>query len=277
MSQKMLRDFGRAIARPATVIVGNWDLLRSMALREIQSRYKGTIGGLFWTVVHPLLMLIIYTFVFSVLFKARWGQEGGADTEYALILFIGLIVFQLFADCVSRAPTLVVSNVNFVKKIIFPLEVLPLSVMGAALLQMLVSLSVWLIAYLIFYGLPPTTALLFPLVLVPLMLFTGGVCWVLSALGVYLRDISQIVGVLVTVLFFMSPIFYPVEMVPDQFLILYQINPITYAVELSRQVLFWGHFPDVGLFLILTAAAWAVASIGLLVFQKSRKGFADVL
>lgn len=255
----------------------NRDLIFSLTQREIQARFRGTALGLFWLVLHPVLMLAIYTFVFSVIFKARWGQEGGSDTEYALILFVGLIVFNIFAECINRAPTLIVDNVNYVKKVVFPLEILPGIVLGAALFQALVGFGVWVAAHLILFGIPPMTGMLLPFVLLPYLLFIMGLSWFLASFGVFLRDLSQVTGILTTVLLFMSPIFYPISAVPERYHFIYQLNPVTYAVEQARDVLFFGRLPDLIGWALFALVSFLMAGLGYLWFQKTRESFADVL
>lgn len=255
----------------------NHALLISLTRREIDSRYRGTMAGTLWALFQPLLMLSIYTFVFSVIFKARWGQNETSDAEYSLILFIGLFVFQVFSECVNRAPTLVVGNVNYVKKIIFPLETLPLIAMGGALFQLFISLGVWVVARFILMGPPPLTGLMFPFILMPLLFFTLGLSWLLASLGVFVRDVAQLTAIVTTVLFFMSPIFYPVTAVPERFQFFYKLNPITYVVEQSREVLFFGQYPDVLQWSIYMASSLLVAWLGYSWFQATRRGFADVL
>ena len=173
--------------------------------------------GLLWSFFNPVLMLAVYTFVFSVVFKARWAGGSDSKTEFALVLFAGLLVFNLFAECVNRAPGLILSNVNYVKKVIFPLEILPVVALGSAGFHFLISLVVWSIFYLLFFGIPPATILLLPLILIPLVLITLGISWLLASLGVYLRDVSQIIGVVTTVLMFLSPIFYPIVALPEEY------------------------------------------------------------
>lgn len=263
--------------KPIEALLRNRQLILSLTKREIAARYRGTMGGMLWAVINPLLMLSVYTFVFSVIFKARWGQEATSNTEYALVVFVGLLVFQVFSECINRAPTLIIGNASYVKKVIFPLEILPYCAMGAALFQCAISLGIWMLAYCLFMGAPHLTALLLPLVILPFLMLTIGVSWFLASLGVYVRDTSQIVGIVTTVLFFMSPIFYPITAVPEKFLTLYHLNPVTYAVEQARDVLFFGRYPDplsLGLFYLASAL---VAWLGFAWFQKTRKGFADVL
>ena len=222
-------------------------------------------------------MLIIYTFVFSVVFKARWSGGSDSKTEFALVLFAGLIVFNLFAECFNRAPGLILSNVNYVKRVVFPLEILPWVALGSALFHTLVSVGVWLIAYIILFGVPHITVLLLPLVFLQLLLFIMGLTWGLASLGVYLRDVSQFIGMATTVLMFLSPIFYPVTALPEEYRHLLLFNPLTPAIEQARDVLFWGKVPDVTMLSVYLLGAALIAWLGFAWFQKTRKGFADVL
>ncbi|MCK4787833.1 MAG: ABC transporter permease [Desulfobacteraceae bacterium] len=255
----------------------NRQLIVQMTKREVVGRYRGSVLGLAWSFFNPVFMLAVYTFVFSVVFKARWSGGSDSKTEFALILFAGLIVFNLFAECVNRAPGLILANVNYVKKVVFPLEILPCVSLGAALFHALISLGVWLIAYLILFGLPHLTVLLLPLVLLPLLLLIMGLSWWLASLGVYLRDVSQFIGMATTVLMFLSPIFYPVTALPERFRHLLLLNPLTPALGQIRDVLFWGKVPDMTFLLVYLLSTALVAWLGFAWFQKTRKGFADVL
>ena len=252
-------------------------LIYALAKRELEARFRGSVLGLVWLFAFPIMMLSIYSFVFGVIFKARWGLDGGDDRQYALILFIGLIVFNIFAECVGRAPVLITSNISYVKKVVFPLEVLPWTILIAALLQAGISLVVWLLAHLILYGLPPLTGLLLPVIFAPYLLFIMGLSWLLASLGVFLRDLSQVIAIMVTVLLFMSPIFYPISVVPEAFRFIYMLNPITYAVEMAREVLFFGRLPDPYMLLQYVLSSVALACLGFAWFRRTSKGFADVL
>jgi len=255
----------------------NRTLAKALVQREVVGRYRGSIMGILWSFFNPVLMLVIYTFVFSVVFKARWHAGSDSRTEFALVLFAGLIMFNLFAECFNRAPSLILSNANYVKKVVFPLEILPWVTLGSALFHTLISLGVWLLAYLILFGVPHATVLLWPLVMLPLMLFIMGLSWALAALGVFLRDVSQVIGVLTTVLMFLSPIFYSGESLPPQYRQFLQFNPLTPAIEQARDVLFWGRVPDMAGYLFYLLGSALVAWLGFAWFQKTRKGFADVL
>ncbi|AZD03675.1 ABC transporter permease [Pseudomonas chlororaphis] len=255
----------------------NRSLVAQMIRREVAGRYKGSTMGLAWSFLNPVLMLAVYTFVFSVVFKARWAGGSESKTEFALVLFSGLILFNLFSECVNKAPTLILNNVNYVKKVIFPLEILPIINLGAALFHWIISLVVWLIFYGVFYGLPHTTILLLPLVMLPLMLLSLGMSWLLASLGVYLRDVAQIVGVLMSVLMFLSPIFYPISSLPEDYQVIMLINPLTLAIEQTRDVMMWGKAPDWliwGKYLLCSGFFFWICFAW---FQKTRKGFADVL
>jgi len=233
--------------------------------------------GLAWSFFNPVLMLAVYTFVFSVVFKARWAGGSESKTEFALVLFAGLIIYNLFAECVNRAPGLIVSNVNYVKKVIFPLEILPIVAFGSAVFHFLISVIVWLAFYLLFFGVPPATIILLPIILLPLVLLTLGISWLLASLGVYLRDVSQIIGVVTTVLMFLSPIFFPISALPEQYRPFMQLSPLTFVVEQSRAVMIWGELVNWQTWLIQVVLSINIAWLGFALFQKTRKGFADVL
>lgn len=265
---------------PNKMIASFWDnrnLIQVLVKREVIGRYRGSLMGILWSFFNPLLMLAVYTFVFGVIFKSRWSAESNSQTEFALILFAGLIVFNLFAECINRSPALILSNVNYVKRVIFPLEILPWVALGSAAFHALISLSVWLAAYVIFFGVPHVTVLLLPVVTLPLMFFIIGLSWWLASLGVYLRDVSQFVGIFVTVLMFLSPVFYPASALPEWFRSLLIINPLTTVVEQVRDVMFWGKLPDWTMLAITLLISVFIAWLGFAWFQKTRKGFADVI
>lgn len=265
---------------PLKMLVDLWrnrGLIRALVHREVVGRYRGSVFGLFWSFFNPILMLIIYTLVFSVVFRMRWNVGSDSKTEFAMVLFPGLIVFTLFSECLNRAPSLILSNVNYVKKVVFPLEILPSVALGSAIFHGAVSMCVWFIAYLFLFGMPHLTVVLTPLVLLPLLLFILGVSWFLASLGVYLRDVAQFMGMITTILMFLSPIFYPVNAFPEKYRSLLFLNPITPAIEQARDVLFWGRMPDSSMYLIYLLGGALVAWCGFAWFQKTRRGFADVL
>lgn len=258
-------------------LVNNQHLLKKLIIRDVNTRYKGSILGVLWSLVTPLIMLAVYTFVFSVVFKARWHGGVGTQTEFALLLFSGLIIFNVFADCIARAPTLITSNPNFVKKVVFPVELLPVVVLGSALFQWIMGFIVWLLFHLIFFGYPPLTIFLLPLALLPLTLLTLGLTWFISALGVYIRDVNQITGVVTTVLLFLSPIFYSIDMLPESFQFVMKLNPLTNIIELSRDLIIWGTMIDFKVYALQLLLSSFVFIAGYWFFIKTKKGFADVL
>ena len=252
-------------------------LILRLANRELAARYRGSMLGFVWAVINPLLMLAVYTFVFSMVFQARWGMATDGKVGFALLLFSGLILFTIFAECVTRAPGLMLENVSYIKRVVFPLEILPLVTLAVAIANAGISVAVLLVFYLIVQGLPPWTALLLPLVVLPLALFTLGLSWFVSAAGVYLRDLRQIVGVMVTATMFLSPIFYPLSAIPQDMRWVLTLNPLTPILEQSKDLLFWGRIPSPGEWLLAVLAAWAVAWLGYTWFMKTRRGFADVV
>lgn len=255
----------------------NRGLIQASVKRDVLGRYRGSALGLLWSFFNPLFMLTIYTFVFSVVFKARWNMGSESKTEFALVLFSGLIVFNLFSECIGRAPGLILGNVNYVKKVVFPLEILPVVTLFSALFHGLISLVVWMLAYMIFFGAPHATVLLLPVVILPLFLFILGISWALASLGVFLRDVSQFIGAMLTALMFMSPVFYPATALPEEYRYFLYLNPLTSVIEQTRDVLFWGRSPDFFMQGIYWAASVLIAWLGFAWFQKTRTGFADVL
>jgi lipopolysaccharide transport system permease protein len=256
----------------------NRRLILQMSKREAIGRYRGSIMGLAWSFFNPMLMLVIYTFVFAVVFKARWGT--GADetkTDFAIILFVGLIVYGLFAECINRAPSLIISNVNYVKKVVFPLEILPWVTFGSAIFHTTISLLVLLLAQLILNQHIPITAIFFPLVLAPLMLGTMGLTWFLAALGVYLRDVSQVTSIFTSIMLFISAIFFPITSLPERYQFWLHLNPLAVIIEQSRSVLILGQLPSMAAWSAMMLIGFVLAWAGFAWFQKTRKGFADVL
>lgn len=255
----------------------HFPLILRMTKREVIGRYRGSLLGLLWSFCTPVLMLSIYTFVFSIVFKARWGQGDPDPYRFAIVLFVGLIVYNLLNECWSRAPTLIISNVNYVKKVIFPVEILPWISLGSALFHAGMSLLVLLI-FLLALGQPiHWTLLLLPVVIAPFLFLVMGVSWLLASLGVFIRDIGQIIGMVLTVLLFMCPIFYPLTALPEHLQPWLMLNPLTFIVEQTRAIIIWGQLPDwrsLGLYLLIAlSCAWS----GWVWFMKTRKGFADVL
>jgi lipopolysaccharide transport system permease protein len=261
---------------------GTAALLLSLTRREVAGRYRGSVLGILWSLINPLFMLAIYTLVFGGIFKSRWqvagrSAEGQSMADFAIVLFAGLTIFQVFSEVITRAPMMVVANTNYVKKVVFPLEVLVPVALGTALFHAGVSLLVLLFFEALFMGGVPMTALLLPFVIVPFCLLLVGLGWALASLGTYLRDIGQVVGTAVTALMFLSPLFFQRSSLPEWIRGWVTLNPLTIPMEQTREVLLWGHQPDWLALGVYMAVATLVAVSGGFFFQKTRKGFADVL
>lgn len=252
-----------------------WQLSR----REVALRYRGSLFGIAWSLINPLVMLAVYGFVFALVLRARWpGAIGDLGGEaYVVMLFSGLVTHGFLAECLTRAPQQIVGNVNFVKKVVFPLPVIAVAHLGAALFHLGVNLLVLLAFCVVLLGLPPPTVLLLPLVLLPLCAIGLGVMWAVSALTVYFRDLGQVTGVLSTLLLFLSPALYPIEQVPPQFADLLAFNPLTPAIENLRAVAVHGRLPDWADFGVFALVGAVVLFGGLWCFTRLKKGFADVL
>ena len=246
--------------------------------REILGRYRGSLLGVFWSLLNPLLMLGVYTFVFSQVFKARWGSlENTSSLGFAVNLFAGLIVFNLFAECISRAPGLVLANPNYVKKVIFPLEILAGVVVGTAIFQALTSLIVLLFFRLIAFNSLSITCLWLPLVWLPLVLSCLSITWILAAIGVFLRDIEQVMGAVVSMLMFLSPIFFPLAALPVRWQPLLSLNPLAQVIEQTRQVLVLGEAPTTVYIIGGTLLSALASEAAYRFFKKAKRAFADVM
>ncbi len=230
-----------------------------------------------WSFVIPILMLVVYTFVFSVVFEARWNVQSDNHLQFALIIFSGMTIFNFFSEAINRSPSLMVNNSNYVKKVIFPLHLLPLSTVLSAFVHMIISFVILLAGVAVLGDGVHLSLLYTPIVLVPIFLFTLGVSWILASLGTYIRDISYLINVLTSALMFLSPIFYPIDSVPEDLRVLYYINPVSYTVEDMRSIVIWGTAPNFQWLLIGSAIGAVVSLIGYYWFNKTRSGFADVL
>jgi lipopolysaccharide transport system permease protein len=257
------------------------NLILPLVYREIAGRYRGSAFGILWSLITPLFMLAVFTFVFGFVLKAKWDIPTGqarehSTAEFAIILFSGLLVFQFFSEVIGAAPSRILAHANYVKKIVFPLEILPVVSLGAALFHAGVGLLVLLLFSAFVFGWPATLPLV-PVVLAPLALLSLGLAWFLAAIGVYLRDIGQIIGPLLTASMFLSPLFFPRTALPDWMQPWLSLNPLTVPVEALRNVAIFGLMPDWSALAVYTGAAALIAALGYLFFQKTRRGFADVL
>ena len=265
---------------PFSFIATGWrhkELITQLAWRRIETRYRGSVFGLLWAVFEPLVMLTIYTFVFSLVFQARWGALPNERGEFALFLFSGLTIYAIFSESVNEAPQSIVSSEAFVKQLVFPTEILAWVSVVAALFKFTVSSGLLIIFYRWTQGNLPVTALLLPAVILPVIFLTLGVTWIFSSLGVFLRDCGQLVGLGTTALLFLSPIFYPASIVPERYRDLFFANPLAGVLEMSKLSLFEGGIPDPAEWLILFGVSWVVAWAGHSWFVGTKSSFADVL
>lgn len=260
-----------------TSVLRHREIISQLIKREISARYRGSFLGVVWALAHPLALLSVYTFVFHSVFKARWTHESEATEEFAILLFTGLIMYSLFAECLNRAPTLILSHATYVKKVIFPLEVLPLVTLGSGIFHMSVSLIVLAMFCLASHVPISWTAVWFPVLLAPFCLWILGTSWFLAAAGVFVRDVAQGIGVFTSLALFLSPVLYPRSAVPETYQPLFYLNPLTFMVEQARGVLIAGTTPSWAGLGLYSVCSVAVAWLGLLWFQRTRKGFSDVL
>lgn len=262
---------------PFAALIRNRSLAWELSKREVLGRYRGASFGLGWSVISPFMMLCVYAFAFGTVMKSRWPQEAGGDHSYAVILFVGLIVHGFFGECVSRATTLIVSNPNFVKRVVFPLDVLPWPMMFSALFHTLMNVIVLAVLMLALEHRLHTTLLLLPLIFVPLMLLTMGLCWFLASVGVYFRDISQVMPVFVTAMLFLSSAIIPISILPQDLQTLFHLNPLTFFIDEARMVVLMGEPPNWLALALATVGGGLVAWLGHAWFVTTQRGFADVL
>jgi len=267
----------RAIEAVPLSLWRNRELISQMTRRDVIGRYQGSLMGILWSFFNPILMLAVYTWVFNVAFKARWAADHESTSQFAVIVFAGMIVHGLLAECVNRAPAAILSHANYVKKVVFPLEILCWVILCSAAFHATMSLAVLFLFLLLTQQALHWTVLLLPLVLMPLLLLSLGCSWVLASIGVFVRDVAQITGLVTSVLLFLSPVFYPVSAVPEQYRSLLYVNPLTLVINQSRDVLLWGRPPSWSVWCSALLASLLVASLGLWWFERTRKGFADVL
>ena len=245
--------------------------------RNVEASFRGSVLGKLWTALVPLLRLAIYTTVLGLILKVRWPGHHNTSLETGLLYFVGLTFYDVFMEAIASAPNLMADNVNFVKKVVFPLEILPCTTVGAALVRLGVTSAILLLFFVIIRGVPPLAAISIPLVVAPFALIVLGAVWFLSALGAYVRDLRQLTGVLALVMMYLSPIFFPLTMVPAAARGFFYLNPLAFAIESTRNALFAGQWPVWWALLAYAGAAWLFAALGYRWFMRTKSGFADVL
>lgn len=262
---------------PSAALMRHRSLVWELSKREVLGRYRGASFGLAWSVISPFLMLAVYAFAFGEVLKSRWPHEVGGDHPYAVILFTGLIVHGFFAECITRAPTLIVANPNFVKRVVFPLDVMPWPMVLSALFHALVNTAVLALLMLVTEHVLHVTFLLLPLVFLPLVLLALGISWFLASLGVFFRDIAQVMPVVATALLFLSSAIVPVSMLSERLQMLFHLNPLTFFIDQARAVALVGVAPNWGALSLALLGSFFVAWLGHAWFMATQRGFADVL
>jgi len=271
------------IYQPFSFFAVGWrhrQLIRRLSWRRIQTRYRGTVLGRCWVVIQPLLLLSVYTFVFSVVFEARWGSSETASvgrSEFALFLFSGILLFSIFSECVNTAPQSIVENQVYIRQLKFPVEVFAWVTVFTSLFTFAIGLLILGLFYFVIYGFPPESWLYLPVAILPVVLLTLGLVWFISSLSVYFRDTAQITTVLTTALFFLSPIFYPASRIPEAFREIYFLNPLASLIEMFRGALLSNAVPDPWILMQTLLVGWVVAWGGFVWFMKTKRGFSDVL
>jgi lipopolysaccharide transport system permease protein len=287
MAELVFSDKPRSIfayLNPAAMfrnLLANKHLAWQFARREIEAKYKAQRLGILWAILTPLLLLSVYTFVFAIVFPNKWNRSGTAQEPlgaFALSMFIGLLVFGLFRDLAARGPHQIVNHANYVKKVVFPLEVLALSELLSALVTFAIGATVWLIGWVAIQQRPPeATILLTPLFLIPVCLASLGISWFLASLGVFLRDIANVVELAIAVLFFVSPIFYSMKYVAEPIRSFLIFNPMAPVIEGIRSLAIEGSIPDLTWYFASLAVSLVLALAGYAFFMKSKRAFADVI
>ncbi len=253
-------------------------LFLKLLRRDFAERYRGSYLGLLWSLLLPLLSLLVFTFFFGVIFQMRWaGRSDASLSDLALILFVGMALYNFLAECLNRAPGLILAHQNYVKNVVFPLEMLPAVMVASAVLTLAATLLVILLLQATLGSGLSWTVLLLPMIVLPLMLFVLGLSGFLASLGVYIRDIQQLIIPLVQLMMFLSPVFYPAAALPEAMRPWLQLNPLALAIEQTRGILLFGQAPDWTPYLLSLVAGGLIALLGAWWFARTRRGFADVL
>lgn len=273
----LVSDDDKGILAPFTLAWRRRHLLRRLARRDVEQRFRGSILGRIWMVIAPLFMLALYMIAFGFLLKPKWQEAVSSPTEIAMIYFSGLIVFDFFMECIVRAPNLMFEHVSYIKRMVFPLEILAWVALGTAFTRLVVGTILLAVFYVAVRGVPPAAVIVVPLLVVLLAIFALGFVWVLTSIAVFVRDIRHLLGVLMPIFMFLTPVFFPLSSTPRIAQVLLYANPLTFVLEGVRGALFRGAWPNwIGLIAYAAAAIlFAWGSFGI--FRRLREGFADVL
>ena len=260
---------------PLRDLFTHWQMFVRLVPRDIQARYLGSTFGVLWSFASSLMILLAYWFFLGVVLQAKWGSA--PSVQYPVILFSGLILHQFFSEIIGRAPGLIIANSSYVRKVVFPIQVLPWVTVATAIFHLLINLLILLLGQFLILHQVPLTWLWLPVVILPLIPMAAGISWVISSLGVYLRDMTHIVPLVLTIMMFLSPIFYSMEMVPEKYRPWLLLNPLTVIMEQARRVAIQGQHPDFVVLAIYAAISAVVMAAGYWWFARTKRGFADVL
>lgn len=259
-------------------LVKNYYLIKTLIKKDIIGKYRGSFFGLLLPILNSLFMLAIYTFVFSFVFNAKYSMENNSNINFSLTLLIGLLVFNIFSEALHRSPSLILSNRNYVKKIIFPLNTLPLIILITALFHFILTFILWCFLYIFFVGPIEISSAIF---LIPIIfsysIFILGIIFLISAVGVYFRDIEHFISPISTLMLFCTPIFYPISILPESIRKYIFLNPISYPVLEIRELLIYGNSFNYLNFILFTSFSIIFFLFGFYIFKLLRKGFADVI
>lgn len=267
----------RLLSLPLRVLRDHGYLIWALTKRDIEGRVRGTVLGLVWLVAGPLFMLTIYTMVFGLILNSRWQAQVDQEFLFPLIYFSGLILFNVFFDCISRAPNLMRDNQAFITKIVFPVEVFVFAQVGSAVIRLGIGLVLLTLFQLVLVGQPPLSAVVYPVLLLGLLFYALGLTLALAGLAVFFRDIQQLMQPMSTVLMFLSPLFYPLSAVPEGLRSFVLLNPLAYPMEVTRNALFFGQWPSMLGVAVYLGIGWLVVVLGHRLFMALRPGFADVV
>lgn len=250
-------------------------LASQLIKRDILAKYRGSVVGMLWLVLFPLLMLSLYTIVFVFFMKVTWPGVTN-NFIFSLMIYVGLIILNFFSECLTRSTTIIINNPNFVKKVVFPLEIYPWIIVGSALFQVAANILILMLFCFFLLGKIYYTIFFLPLLLLPLILVVLGISWFLCSAGVYIRDMTHLMVFIMQVIIYLSPVFYSLSVVPVVFQKILLMNPLTFIIEQARVVVYGG-FPNwsgLGIYFMISLC---VAYSGFIWFQHTKKGFADVL
>lgn len=270
------RSLGRAVTLPFSAVWNNQSLIRTLVRRDVKSRYAGSFGGTFWAVLNPLMLMLTYFFVFGVVMNTKFENDP-SRTGFALYFLAGMLPWLAFSEAIGRAPFVLLEHRNFIKKLVFPVETLPINLVVSGLVTEFFGLLLFILALGLLRGKVSAAVLYLPLALIPQILLTAGLAWFLSALAVFLRDLGQVIGYLLTVLMFLTPIFYPESKIPAGAAGVLKFNPIYVLVRAYRATLLEGRAPDFSSLAALTLVSLLVLIAGHAWFYKLRKSFPDLI